>query len=90
VVVKFKIAPYWGVMPLSREQYQQTRRFGANVRRERSALGLTQEKLAERAELFPRTIQKIEAGEINILITTAFRIQLALKCSWASLMGPPD
>jgi len=77
-------------MPLSDEQHQQIKRFGANVRRERSAVGLTQEKLAERAELFPRTIQKIEAGEINILITTMIRIRRALKCSWASLLGPPD
>jgi transcriptional regulator with XRE-family HTH domain len=77
-------------MPLTREQHQQLKRFGANVRRERSALGLTQEKLAERSELFPRTIQKIEAGEINLLITTMIRIQRALKCSWASLLEPPD
>lgn len=59
--------------------------FGANVRRERVQKGLTQERLAELTGLYPRTIQKIEASEINILITTAARIQKAIGCSWESL-----
>lgn len=46
---------------------------------------ITQEKLAEMVDLNIRTLQKIEAGETNILITTAIRIQGALKCSWESL-----
>jgi transcriptional regulator with XRE-family HTH domain len=50
--------------------------FGENVRRERMRKGLTQEGLAERAEIATRNLQKIEAGEIYILMTTAFRIQL--------------
>lgn len=74
-------------MPLSAEQRRQVRRFGANVRRERTARNLTQEKLAENAELFPRTIQKIEAGQLNILLTTVLRIQKALGCSWDDLLG---
>jgi len=61
-------------------------RFGANVRRERSARNLTQEKLAELADLNIRTVQKIEAGELNVLITTAIRLQRALKCSWERLL----
>jgi transcriptional regulator with XRE-family HTH domain len=55
-------------------------RFGANVRRERTARNITQEKLAEKADLNIRTLQKIEAGELNILITTAVRIQRGLGC----------
>ena len=46
------------------------KRFGGNVRRLRMALGLTQEKLAEMSELHPRVVQKIEAGQTNILVTT--------------------
>jgi len=61
-------------------------RFGANIRRERNARNLTQEKLAELADLNIRTIQKIEAGELNVLITTAIRLQRALKCSWERLL----
>lgn len=60
--------------------------FGANVRRERNARNLTQERLAELADLNIRTIQKIEAGKLNVLITTAIRIQRALKCSWDELL----
>jgi len=47
---------------------------------------MTQEKLAEKADLNIRTLQKIEAGELNILITTARRIQRALGCPWDTLM----
>jgi hypothetical protein len=33
-----------------------------------------------------RNVQRIEAGEINILLTTAKRIKTALGCSWDDLM----
>lgn len=48
--------------------------------------GITQEKLAEMIDVNPRTIQKIEAGKLNILVTTVVRLHRALKCSWDSLM----
>lgn len=60
--------------------------FGGNLRRIRASQDLTQEKLAELADLNIRTIQKIEAGQTNILITTAGRIQKALACDWKELM----
>ena len=60
--------------------------FGDNVRRERCSQGLTQDKLAELAEISTRNLQKVEAGELNILFTTIVRIQLALKCAWKKLM----
>ncbi len=47
---------------------------------------MTQDKLAELTELNIRTVQKIEAGQTNILITTAARIQKALACEWGRLM----
>lgn len=61
--------------------------FGANLRRERVAQGITQEKLAELVDLNIRTVQKIEAGETNILLTTAIRLQKALGCPWESLVS---
>jgi transcriptional regulator with XRE-family HTH domain len=61
-------------------------KFGANVRRERTACKLTQEKLAELVDLNIRTVQKIEAGQINILMTTVCRFQRALRCAWEKLM----
>jgi len=60
--------------------------FGANLRRERTARGVTQERLAELAELNIRTLQKIEAGRLNILVTTVLRLQRALACSWDRLL----
>jgi transcriptional regulator with XRE-family HTH domain len=75
-----------GRMPLNSKQAAQLKHFGSNVRRERMAKGLTQEKLAELVDLNIRTIQKIEAGHVNILLTTVLRLQKALDCSWESLM----
>ena len=74
-------------MPLSSKERSDIKKFGANVRRERAARDLTQEKLAEFADLHLRSLQKIEAGEINLLMTTVLRIKRALKCSWDKLLG---
>ena len=74
-------------MPLSKTDWVDIKRLGANVRRERNVRNLTQEKLAELADLHLRSLQKIEAGEINLLVTTVFRIKRALKCSWEKLLG---
>jgi len=60
--------------------------IGGNIRRERLAKTLTQEKLSERAELNIRTLQKIEAGKLNVLITTLIRIQKGIGCSWDKLL----
>jgi transcriptional regulator with XRE-family HTH domain len=65
---------------------KQLHTFGGNVRRLRVERNLTQEALAEKADLNIRTVQKIEAGQTNILITTAPRIQKALGCDWHRLM----
>lgn len=56
------------------------------MRRERTAKGMTQEQLAELSNLNTRTIQKVEAGEITILITTLLRLRKALRSSWARLL----
>ncbi|MBC8394143.1 MAG: helix-turn-helix transcriptional regulator [Deltaproteobacteria bacterium] len=66
---------------------KQLQAFGGNVRRLRNAQGITQEKLAELADLNIRTVQKIEAGQTNILITTVARLQKSLGCEWDELMG---
>ena len=72
---------------LNRHQIEEDKqRFGANLRRERSGRDITHQKLAEMVDLNVRTIQKIEAGKINILITTAMRLQKALRCPWDKLL----
>ena len=74
-------------MPRDAKIQAQLKRFGASVRRERISRGITQEKLAELVDLNIRTIQKIEAGKINVLVTTAMRIQKALDCAWGRLVS---
>ena len=74
-------------MPLDSKQAAQIKAFGVNLRRERMRRKITQEKLAELVELNIRTIQKIEAGSVNILLTTVQRLRKALGCSWNELMG---
>ena len=60
--------------------------MGQNVRRQRLAAGLTQEKLAELADLAPRTIQKIEAGQLDLLATTVARLRAAVRCRYDDLL----
>jgi len=62
-------------------------RFGSDLRRLRVRAGLTQERLAELANLNTRTVQEIEAGDINILLTAVVRLRKALRCSSADLFG---
>ena len=75
-----------GHMPLDSKQAAQIKAFGRNVRRERMARKITQEKLAELVDLNIRTVQKVEAGHVNILLTTVHRLHKALGCAWDDLM----
>ena len=74
-------------MPRRSDKTRVLQTLGANLRRERMGRGLTQEQLAERANLNPRTVQKIEAGSITILVTTLVRLREALGCDWRRLLG---
>jgi transcriptional regulator with XRE-family HTH domain len=76
-----------GRMPFDSKQAAQIKSFGVNLRRERMHRKITQEKLAELVDLNIRTVQKIEAGDVNILLTTVLRLRKALGCSWDALMG---
>ena len=62
------------------------RTVGDNVRRERKLAKLTQERLAELAELAPRVVQKIEAGQITILVSTLRRLRKAIGCTYENLL----
>ncbi|MEM0967559.1 MAG: helix-turn-helix transcriptional regulator [Verrucomicrobiota bacterium] len=68
------------------ELLPELKEFGEKVRRERLKRSLTQEKVAERAGIALRTLQKIESGQINILITTARRLREALGAKWNDLL----
>ena len=74
-------------MPLSPDQKALLMRVGLNIRKLRIKDNLTQGRLAEMAELDIRTVQKIEAAELNLLITTMHRLKESLKCRWDDLLG---
>jgi transcriptional regulator with XRE-family HTH domain len=54
--------------------------LGDNIRRVRASKGMSQQKLAEEADLNIRNVQRIEAGEINVQFATVVRIGTALEC----------
>lgn len=59
--------------------------FAKNLNRLRFAAGLTQESLAERAEISVRYLQFLEAGRYAPTVKIAARIRKALGCSWDDL-----
>ncbi len=61
------------------------RKFGENVREKRSDCDLSQEALAEAADLDRTYIGGIERGERNPTILSAIRLAKALKSSVAEL-----
>jgi len=59
--------------------------FGKNVVKLRMKQQMTQETLAERAEISHRYLQSIEAGMKQPSVNVAVRIRSALKCTWDEL-----
>ena len=74
-------------MPLTPQEQREYKKLGASIRRIRTSQGMTQERLAELSELHLRSLQKIEAGEKNVLTITLRRIHRSLGCSWDDLMA---
>jgi len=63
-----------------------TSRFGAAVKSLRHGLGLSQEALAERAELHRTYIADVEGGTRNVTLKTMERLARALEVSIATLL----
>jgi len=59
--------------------------FGKNVNRLRTDSGLTQEQLAEKADMSRRFLQEVEKGEKIPTVKIAVRLRSALDCSWEEL-----
>jgi transcriptional regulator with XRE-family HTH domain len=55
--------------------------FGKIVREKRLLLGLSQEKLAEKADLHTNYVGSVERGERNIALENIYALAAALKCS---------
>jgi transcriptional regulator with XRE-family HTH domain len=61
--------------------------LGNNIRRLRVGMKLTQERLAEDADLALRYIQEIEAGEKGPSLAALLRIRKVLRCRWDNLLA---
>ncbi len=62
------------------------RTFGQSVYRLRNAAALTQEQLAEKADISRRYVQMIESSQYAPTIEVASRLRLAFGVSWDELM----
>lgn len=62
--------------------------FAANVKRLRLAAGLSQEALADRAELHRTYISSIERAERNVSLENIFRLANALGLDPRDLLAP--
>jgi transcriptional regulator with XRE-family HTH domain len=61
-------------------------KFGRNLARLRSERRLTQEQLAERADVHTRYLQKLEAGVGHPSLIVLCRLKKALGCEWNDLL----
>ncbi|UZJ44458.1 helix-turn-helix domain-containing protein [Marinimicrobium sp. C6131] len=79
-------------MPKPNQPCQLVVRFAENVRRERRARGLSQEALADLADVHRTYIGMLERGEKNVTLSTLDRIASALGVSAISLLdaSAPD
>ena len=63
-----------------------TRRVGANLRRAREELGLSQEELADRAGLHRTYVSGVERGVRNPTVTVLEKLAKALKVKPSTLL----
>ena len=63
----------------------QLKAFGCNLKRARVARKTTLKTLSSKVNLNIRNLQRIEVGELNILMTTVLRLKQELGCSWYEL-----
>lgn len=63
-----------------------SRVFGQNVYRLRQAASLTQEQLAEKADISRRYVQLIESGKYTPTIQVAAKLRSAFAVSWDGIM----
>lgn len=63
--------------------------FGINLRSHREALGLSQEDLAEKADLHRTYIGSVERGERNVSIDNMERLAASVGCTISDLLEEP-
>jgi transcriptional regulator with XRE-family HTH domain len=70
----------------NRKKTPERKAFGLKVRIRRFELEMTQEELAEKADLHPTYLGSVERGERNIALENIIAISKALGCSPKDLM----
>lgn len=60
--------------------------LGGRIREVRRSKKMTQEQLAELADISPRTLQKLEAGQFSCLVSTLRRIRKGLGCLYDDIL----
>lgn len=63
------------------------KRLGENIRSLRTAAQITQEKLAEKADLHPVYISQVERGEKAVSVEAVWKISKALRVSVSELFA---
>ena len=71
---------------MQRVSQPQLRILSRNIRRLREQAGLTQEQLAEKADISPRSLQFIEAAQFGASLAVLIRLRSALDCAWDTLL----
>ena len=78
-------------MPLRKRRIESDQRaFGTAVKRRREKLGLSQEKLADRAHLHRTYLGSVERGERNVSLKNIVLIASALRISPSELLGEAE
>ena len=72
---------------MQRVSQSQLRVLSRNVRRLRVKAGLTQEKLAEKADIATRSVQFIESAQFGASLAVLIRLRRALGCRWDVLLA---
>src|SRR5579863_8979154 len=81
--------PYALDQALSLTKANVKKEFGAAVRAYRQQLGISQETLAERAELHRTYVTDVERGARNLSLESISRLAQALDLSISCLFPPP-
>jgi transcriptional regulator with XRE-family HTH domain len=66
---------------------QQLKLLGRAIRARREALGVSQEALADAAQMDRAHMGKIERGERNVTLLNLLKIAAALKCRASEIMA---
>lgn len=74
----------------NRAMFQDLMILGNHIRDRRKEMHISQETLAERAEISPNTVSRIECGQSAMSVEIFMRIVQILGMDVSELMGMPD